>query len=490
MCVPPAASDARRTRLIAGNIRSAGAAEFVTRLAGFGLIVLLARELGEVELGRYLVALSLVALLAGMAELGTGALLVREGAQRPHLLENLLGRVLTLRIASSAGVVCLALVAAIALRHDSTTLAAVAILALAAAVRIVGATFLVALQVLERLSDASRVQAQHALVTSVAAACVVVLGGGVIEVAIAILVTASLLPPWAWRRLRKHWNGSIGLKAGAFRLAPAAVALSVSAVASTAILYLDAVLVHAFLGNAATGLYGAAYRPLIALYSLPAVYVTAIARSIAELALSSREELSRFHARALLHTTAVAVPIAVAGVGLSDDVLSLLYGSAYAEGEHVLSLLLASLVFTFPGWIAVTTAYALGHERVVAFYVVLALVGNAVGNVGAIPLWGIEGAAIVNLLTEALFLAAVLRLLASHGVDSNLRASFGKPLLAGGAALVAAAALAGVSLFLALVGGGIVYIMLLFVLNTFAREDAEFLRALISGSRNAPGEAS
>ena len=64
-----AASDARRTRLIAGNIRSAGAAEFVTRLAGFGLIVLLARELGEVELGRYLVALSLVALLAGMAEL-------------------------------------------------------------------------------------------------------------------------------------------------------------------------------------------------------------------------------------------------------------------------------------------------------------------------------------------------------------------------------------------------------------------------------------
>ena len=86
-----------------------------------------------------------------------------------------------------------------------------------------------------------------------------------------------------------------------------------------------------------------------------------------------------------------------------------MYGEPYGDADGALALLLLSGVFTFPAWIASTTAYAAGAERRIVAIVAASLTFNVAANLLAIPAWGIEGAAAVNVATEADVRAAPLR---------------------------------------------------------------------------------
>ena len=126
----------------------------------------------------------------------------------------------------------------------------------------------------------------------------------------------------------------------------------------------------------------------------------------------------------------VALPIALYGLVGSHVLLDAVYGEPYGDADGALALLLLSGVFTFPAWIASTTAYAAGAERRIVAIVAASLTFNVAANLLAIPAWGIEGAAAVNVATEALTFALLLFVLERAGVRLEWFAALGKPLIA------------------------------------------------------------
>jgi O-antigen/teichoic acid export membrane protein len=258
---------------------------------------------------------------------------------------------------------------------------------------------------------------------------------------------------------------------------------------STAITYLDSLLVQAFKGDEQTGLYGAAYRILLALYFIPTVYSTAVARSVSRLATTNRDTLSWLYSRVVCHLTVAALPLALFGLVGSRALLELLYGKPYGDADVVLALLLASLVFTFPAWIASMTAYAVGAERRIVAIVAASLVLNVSANLLAIPLWGIEGAAAANLATEALTVILLVALLQRESVKLDWTAAVSKPLLAIAPSALIVVALAGAPLAVRLAIGLAVYVAGLLLLRTFDEHDYDFLRAVggLRGGRRGIG---
>jgi O-antigen/teichoic acid export membrane protein len=465
--------------LLAQNARVLAAAGLVTRLAGVVVAVVLARGLGEREFGRYVVAVAFASLLGLLVELGTGGYLVREGAQKPHLLGRTTGLVLALRAALGLAVIVVATFLPPLLGYEQTTSIAIALFTTAAAVRVVGATFLSALQALERLRDVAAVQAQQALLGACAVAIVIALGGDLIAVSLVAVAVAAVSVPWSWRRLQAVHDGSIEFPLGGLRPAlPVVASFSGVMLFSTAITYLDSLLVQAFRGDAETGLYGAAYRVLVALYFIPTLYTTAVSRSLSRLASADRDALTWLHSRIVCHLMVAALPLAVFGLVGSRALLDLLYGEPYGDADTALALLLASLVFTFPAWIGSATAYAVGAERRLVPIVAASLALNIAGNLVAIPLWGIEGAAVANLATEGMTAVLLFILLGRQGVDLNWMAAVFKPLIAIVPSVLIVLALADAALAVRLAIGAGVYVGGLFLLRTFDMHDLAFLRTV------------
>ncbi|MBA2462471.1 MAG: oligosaccharide flippase family protein [Actinobacteria bacterium] len=487
------APDALANRLIpllARNARVLAAAGLVAKLATVAVAVVLAQGLGEREFGRYVVAVAFASLLGVVVEFGTGGYLVREAAQKPHLLGRTTGLVLLLRSALGLAAVAVAISLPPLFGYERTTSIAIVLFTAAAALRAIGATFLSALQALERLGDVAAVQAQQAVVGACAAASAIALGGGLITVSWVAVGVAAASVPWSWWRLNAARHGPIEFRVGGVRDAlPVVASFSSVALFSTAITYLDSLLVHAFKGDDQTGLYGAAYMVLFALYFIPTVYSTALIRSMSQLASTKSDTLAWLHSRVVCHLTVAALPLALFGLVGSRALLDLLYGEPYGDADLALTLLLASLVFTFPGWIAAATAYAVGAERRIVAIVAASLALNITANLLAIPLWGIEGAAAANLATEALAAVLLLALVWREGVKLDWIAAVGKPLLAIAPSVLIVVVLAGAPLAVPLAIGAVVYVAGLLLLRTFDAHDYDFLRAVVGlGRSDSPQE--
>ena len=95
-------------------------------------------------------------------------------------------------------------------------------------------------------------------------------------------------------------------------------------------------------------------------------------------------------------------------------------------------------------------------------------------------MWGIEGAAAANLVTEAMACILLLALLHSRGVRLDWTAAVGKPLLATAPTALVVVVLAGSPLALRVTAGAAVYVAALLLLRTFDRHDYDFMRAVSS----------
>ncbi len=71
----------RSNRVLASNLRYLDVSQVAARFAGFAVVILLARELGRGDFGRYTVALGVASILAMLIQLGMGGYIIREAAR-------------------------------------------------------------------------------------------------------------------------------------------------------------------------------------------------------------------------------------------------------------------------------------------------------------------------------------------------------------------------------------------------------------------------
>ena len=341
--------------------------------------------------------------------------------------------------------------------------------------RALAATFLSALQALERLRDVAAVQAQQALVTAVVVIAVIAAGGELIAVlgvsrrrrcvrAMVVEKAESGLARPIEFRLRNavvRWRSSPASPQWCSRR-PSRTSIRYSSMPSRV---------------TETRLYGAAYRILLALFHPDRLQHGVRAFDVPPSVREPHGVHVAVLARRLPHVGR-RTSIALYGLVGSHVLLDAVYGEPYGDADGALALLLLSGVFTFPAWIASTTAYAAGAERRIVAIVAASLTFNVAANLLAIPAWGIEGAAAINASrTEALTFALLLFVLERAGVRLEWFAALGKLIaIAGGSNR--RTGFPAVPLAVRLVFGSAAYVVALLLLRTFDAQDSEFLRGL------------
>lgn len=90
-----------------------------------------------------------------------------------------------------------------------------------------------------------------------------------------------------------------------------------------------------------------------------------------------------------------------------EPLVRLAYGPAYAGADELLVVLCCALVFILPNGIINQAALAFGLERWYAVSATAAAVLNITGNLILIPRYGVMGAALMTILTEALLFVSM-----------------------------------------------------------------------------------
>jgi O-antigen/teichoic acid export membrane protein len=212
---------------------------------------------------------------------------------------------------------------------------------------------------------------------------------------------------WHWRMLPRWQTAVSAWRADLAQSFPFAL----TAVAAMLYARVDLLLLGAWRGEAAAGLYGAAYRLWEAVGLLPASLLEALFPEMSRLASApgGRQRLSRLFRNGTWLLLGTGLVLAAAGVLLAGVLVPLVFGSEsdYAAAILPFRLLVCGLPAMFVYLLSGYTLYTLDRQRRVTATMLAVGAANIALNLYAIPRWSFAGAAAVALLSEWLLAAAL-----------------------------------------------------------------------------------
>lgn len=365
--------------------------------------VWVARYLGPGQFGILSYAMAIIALFSAIASLGLNGIVVRDLVKDPDCANVTMGTAFFLRIIGGLIAYILALFAISFTRpEDGLAKLMVAVLGM---VMLFNATDVV------KYWFESRVQAKYTV--WVGSSTFLVLSAVKVGLILAkaplmafvwamfaegVIVAVGLLAIYAWRGgALIAWRIQI---IRARTLLKDSWPLVLSGLAIMVYMRIDQIMLGQMLGDEAVGLYTAAVQISEAWYFIPMAIVASVFPSIIEAKQHSEtlyyQRLQKLYNLMVLLAVAVAMPMTF----LSEWLVALLYGDAYAPAGVVLAIHIWTGVFVFLG-VASSSWYLAENMQLLAFYrTLLGAIINIIANLALIPRYGISGAAIGTVLSQ------------------------------------------------------------------------------------------
>jgi O-antigen/teichoic acid export membrane protein len=426
-------------RRVAITTASLVAGRIVAVLAGVVTVGLASRYLGLEGFGALTLAMSIVAFVALLTDLGLSTMAAREIARHPEREREVLGNVLALGL-GAAVLALLGLVAVAELGYDGNAQIRQALL-------ILGAQVLVApfvgvarahFQGVQRGELIAVGDVALAVAMLIASAVCVAADLGFVAVAAATasgyvaqaVVMTALLP----RRVRL----AFGLKARTSRrLLRVSLPFGATMVVNYLYFRLDVFLLSILRDTEAVAVYGLAYRVLEGLMVLPAYFMLALFPEIARLT-EDRPRVDGIVTAALAAMEVLALPLVMLGIVFADDIVTVIGGDAFADAAWVLRILMLALGISYVNGVYGNALLAIGRQDALFKWSMLILGFNLAANLALIPPLGVIGASIAVVLSEALAFLAVRRLYGKGGLTPRMLPD-PRILLAGAVTLIAVA---------------------------------------------------
>jgi O-antigen/teichoic acid export membrane protein len=440
-----------------------GAGEAAARVIAFGATVYLARLLGAELYGIVVLALAVMLYLTCITDAGVDLLGVRDVADQPARLPELVRALLGARLLVAAALVGAMLLAGLLIlpQPDGAILAIYAFLLLpfalntrwvhiglqrtgAAGLARVLAEGLAALLIVATVrGPGDLARAPLAQLIGEAAAALLLLR--LIPGRIAALRPA--VQPDALRALaRRSWP------------------LVAHTLLGLMIFNSDFFFLRAFHDSATVGLYAVAYTLVSFFLNLGGSYELSLLPAVTRL---GRDPLARqaLYGTAIVQAFSFAFPLAVGGALLAGPLVVLVFGAGYAPSAAPLTLLIWAVPVALFRNVAQTALIASGRQDRMLRTAAWAAGANLVLNALIIPIWGMLGAALATLSTEAVRTGLALFFAREAGLAPPGPIRLLRPF---GAAAAMAAALwgmraAGLPVLPAAALGGLVYFLMLLV---------------------------
>lgn len=471
------------SKTVARNSAVGMIAQVTIKVLSFAFTVLIIRRLGAEVYGQYAGVLAFGAIFVFFADLGVSPYAVREIARLRDQdgghakIEALYGNITWLRFALSLIAAALIIGTAIATQRPFDMVIGVALGTLGLMMYSFQGAAEAVLSGHERLDLAAGAKVIQQLAFVVLGAVALIVGTSYYGLIFANLVGILFLAYVCFRGVRKlavtrsrpdprlWWEilrfsipfGVIGFTLG----------LSYK---------FDTVLLNIFHGDAVTGYYNSAYTLIFSIAVISNILNTSLYPSLTRQATTYPQTLPAIYERVLLYLLAIALPIAVGGSILADQLVMFLYGDGYAEAMQALRILLWVIPFMFCTEFLGYVILVMGAEKRVARAIILSTALNVALNLLLIPIYGLLAAAVMTVVTEAILLAQYGWLLRDLLHKMDWGRVFWRPFIAAAIMGIVVFFLQGIPLAANIAVGAMLYSALLLLFGVFGRAELDFLR--------------
>ncbi|GAC1557858.1 MAG: flippase [Herpetosiphon sp.] len=491
-----------RARRIVRNSAGPLLIQLFVRAIDLALVKLLFVVLGPSDFGAYNLAGLLVTLyLATLAEWGLGVWLTREVALDPSIASRAFGTAVVLRWLLA--VLAVPVAVAISLSYALLQHAGLITNALSHQTLLLIAFLLPSLIPAAFAGATTALFVAHEQPTTIALAnlfnnslatllqvMLLLLGFGVLGVAaaasISTLLNAGL---FAWLLHRSFgWPGLAWDRALALNMLRQSFPLMVNGLLVGVFFTFDRFIIQGarFGGEEAVAAYSAAYKYATLALVLPPIVINALFPLFARQARHDRAALTRGYRQTVRWLLLPALPLATVIAIWAPQAIRIVAEAAYVPaGAPALTLLIWFVPWSYINGVAQYVLIALGRQSTITWAFAVTALFNLLANLVLVPLWGINGAAVVTVLSEMVLFVpfqVVLRreLGPLHLVQVVWRTC------------VSALCAGGVGYmfrdwgFAALLGGALVYAGLLWLLRAFTAADRTLLARILGKSTAEP----
>jgi len=243
---------------------------------------------------------------------------------------------------------------------------------------------------------------------------------------------------------------------------------------------IDIVMLTNMVGSYATGIYNATYKLISVLTLFYSVYTSVIFPVMSKYYKNDESLLLTSFEKSIKYLMLVIIPLAVATVFYSTDVIHLIYGHKYDAGASVLSILIWTLCFLFISGACNSLLNASHKEVTVTKIYAIAAVFNIVLNFFMIPYLSYNGAAITTVLSDVLIVIIQFYIIYKLGHRPN------KKLYYDLIRIIIASAILGIILYflhlnmwVALPVGIIIYFATVYLLRLFDDDDKYVIKEIL-----------
>ncbi len=157
------------------------------------------------------------------------------------------------------------------------------------------------------------------------------------------------------------------------------------------------------------GVYAAAQRFYQFLIMLPSMIATAMFPLMSRLAHKENQKFKIVLEKALFVLAVIGMPIALGGIVLTNQIVLLVFGQAYAEAIPVLYIFMIMLLVTLPMTLLINSIFVYNQQRKLVNANIFGVLGNVLLNFLLIPKFGATGAAVATLISTVMIMYVLCR---------------------------------------------------------------------------------
>jgi O-antigen/teichoic acid export membrane protein len=468
-------------KTIAKNTGVLGISQVITAILGFALLIYIARYLGEAGFGKYSFAVSFTALFVIVADLGISNLIIRELARNKELTNEYLTNVSLIKLLLSFLAFGFIALTIHLMNYPQDTTYAVYLFGIYTILTSFALTFRSIFQAFERMEYVAAVMIIEKIILISLVLFVFFSGYGLIELGyahiIAGIVDVTLSFSIVWIKIAKPkltvdfplWKTLIS----------GSIPFGLNVLFGVLFFKIDTVMLSVLKGDAAVGIYNAAYIPLLALGVIPGVFIAALYPVMSRYFISSKDSLETFTSLSSKYMAIIGFPIAIGCFILADRFIALFYVNQYSASIIAFQILALFIPLRFVSSITGTLLTSINRQSLRTVSVGLSALFNIILNATMIPYLSYIGASIATVLSEIFLYFVFIYLITKHYKKLELHTHFIKPFIA--SLLVGAFVFhfKDINLLLLIILAGLLYFAILLLLRAFTPEDKHIFKQLV-----------
>lgn len=371
---------------------------FLNKLISLLILVVLTRNLGVADFGKYSLVVFYITFFGIFTDLGLNTVLVRECVRHPEISGRLLGNGIMIRFAYTLISILIACLFIVTLGYPSDVRQLIYIASLMLFFSFRGIffrqVFEVAFQVHLKMQYPSIINVLNELLTLVIIFVVIAFNGTLTHIILAMTLInlPGFFAIWYFSRqlIQPVFEFDLGL---IHRMMREGFPLGISGLLENLLILFPVLILSKLADDVAVGHYSLAFRLAASLWIIPTAFMMSLYPFLSQYAQESRGNLKQACFSGLKVMAFLAIPMTVLVVALARPLIKIISGIAYEPAAPALQLLMIATALYFLNTVFAYTFSATGLQKKNLIAWVVIIVSTLLLTPVLTPFWGFKGAA-------------------------------------------------------------------------------------------------